>query len=174
MLSGLYMMNPELPHREFFFFSTKKGWPLPIILHTYPEEEPIPVETEFDSSSWSEPGGIRTHDLLIRRVTRVRSSSLWVSTLRSLVYEALTTVWQGSLSEVSAYPRMVAEAALNYNAHSVLLTHVHPGGTCAPSPEDISSTLQRRRLLNSMRYLRKKNSKSKAAAKKTLPKTHQV
>ena len=59
----------------------------------------------------------------------------------------------GSLSEVSAYPRMVAEAALNYNAHSVLLTHLHPGDTCAPSPEDISSTLQLQRMLSAMGIL---------------------
>ena len=59
----------------------------------------------------------------------------------------------GSLSEVSAYPRIVMETALNYNAHSVLLTHPHPGGTCAPSPEDISSTLQLQRLLNGVGIL---------------------
>lgn len=53
----------------------------------------------------------------------------------------------GSLSEVSAYPRVVMETALNYNAHSILLCHNHPGGTCAPSQEDISSTLQLQRLL---------------------------
>ena len=60
---------------------------------------------------------------------------------------------EGSLSEVSAYPRMVMETALNYNAHSVLLCHNHPGGTCAPSPEDISSTLQLQKLLNSVGIL---------------------
>ena len=54
----------------------------------------------------------------------------------------------GSLSEVSAYPRLVMETALNYNAHSVLLSHNHPGGTCAPSQEDIASTIQLQRLLN--------------------------
>lgn len=59
----------------------------------------------------------------------------------------------GSLSEVSAYPRMVLETALNYNAHSVLLCHNHPGGTCAPSPEDIASTLQLQRLLNGVGIL---------------------
>ncbi len=59
----------------------------------------------------------------------------------------------GSLSEVSAYPRLVMETALNYNAHSVLLCHNHPGGTCAPSPEDISSTLQLQRLLNGVGIL---------------------
>ena len=59
----------------------------------------------------------------------------------------------GSLSEVSAYPRLVLETALNYNAHSVLLSHNHPGGTCAPSPEDIHSTLQLQRLLNGVGIL---------------------
>jgi len=60
---------------------------------------------------------------------------------------------EGSLSEVSAYPRMVMETALNYNAHSVLLSHNHPGGTCAPSQEDVSSTLQLQRLLGGVGIL---------------------
>ena len=60
---------------------------------------------------------------------------------------------EGSLSEVSAYPRMVMETALNYNAHSVLLCHNHPGGTCAPSQEDIASTVQLQRLLNGVGIL---------------------
>jgi DNA repair protein RadC len=59
----------------------------------------------------------------------------------------------GSLSEVSAYPRMVMETALNYNAHSVLLTHNHPGGSCSPSPEDIASTVTLQRLLNGVGIL---------------------
>ena len=53
----------------------------------------------------------------------------------------------GSLSEVSAYPRLVMEAVMNYNAHSVFFCHNHPGGTCAPSREDIASTLQLQRML---------------------------
>ena len=60
---------------------------------------------------------------------------------------------EGTLTEVSAYPRMVMETALNFNAHSILLCHNHPGGTCAPSPEDISSTLQLQRLLNGVSIL---------------------
>ena len=38
---------------------------------------------------------------------------------------------EGSLSEVSAYPRMVMETALNYNAHSVLLCHNPPAAAPA-------------------------------------------
>ena len=53
----------------------------------------------------------------------------------------------GSLSEVSAYPRLVMETVLDYNAHSVFFCHNHPGGTCAPSAQDIASTLQLQRLL---------------------------
>ena len=59
----------------------------------------------------------------------------------------------GSLAEVSAYPRLVMETALNYNAHSVLFCHCHPGGTCAPSPEDITSTIQLQQLLNGVGIL---------------------
>lgn len=56
----------------------------------------------------------------------------------------------GSLSEVSAYPRLIVETALNYNAHSVIFTHNHPGGTAGPSAEDIASTLQLQRILESL------------------------
>lgn len=54
----------------------------------------------------------------------------------------------GTLTEVNAYPRRVIETALNYNAHSVLLCHNHPGGTNYPSQEDISSTITIQKLLN--------------------------
>lgn len=60
---------------------------------------------------------------------------------------------EGSLSEVSAYPRSVVETAINYNAHSILLAHNHPGGTCAPSREDISSTVQLQRVLSALNIL---------------------
>ena len=57
---------------------------------------------------------------------------------------------QGSLSEVSAYPRVVVTFALLANAHSVFLTHNHPGGTCAPSTEDINSTIRLKKLLGEL------------------------
>ena len=56
----------------------------------------------------------------------------------------------GSLSEVNAYPRMIMETALNYNANSILMTHNHPGGTLSPSPEDISSTIKVQQLMNAV------------------------
>lgn len=59
----------------------------------------------------------------------------------------------GSLSEVQAYPRLIMETALNYNAHSIMLSHNHPGGTCAPSSEDITSTLQIKKLMREVGIL---------------------
>lgn len=46
-------------------------------------------------------------------------------------------VTEGTLSAVTAYPRLVLEAALNSNAHSVVLCHNHPGGVALPSEDDI-------------------------------------
>ena len=57
---------------------------------------------------------------------------------------------KGSLSNVPAYPRLVAEAALNHNAHSVLLCHNHPGGSTIPSPGDMAVTRQLSDLLTGL------------------------
>ena len=48
---------------------------------------------------------------------------------------------EGNLIEVPAYPRHVVEAALNHNAHSVILCHNHPGGHAEPSEADIELTV---------------------------------
>jgi len=49
-------------------------------------------------------------------------------------------VGEGSLTEVPAYPRLVVEAALNHNAHSIVLCHNHPGGVPLPSMGDVEVT----------------------------------
>ncbi|MBQ8555425.1 MAG: RadC family protein [Clostridia bacterium] len=49
-------------------------------------------------------------------------------------------ITEGSLTEVMTYPRLIIEAALDHNAHSLVLCHNHPGGEPAPSPQDIETT----------------------------------
>ncbi|MBR4710583.1 MAG: DNA repair protein RadC [Clostridia bacterium] len=56
----------------------------------------------------------------------------------------------GTVTEVAAYPRAVAEAALTLNAHGVILCHNHPDGLCEPSPEDIDTTHRLWQLLEAM------------------------
>lgn len=47
---------------------------------------------------------------------------------------------EGTIDETVVYPRHVVEAALRYNAHAVLISHNHPGGTLTPSYGDYVST----------------------------------
>lgn len=49
-------------------------------------------------------------------------------------------ITRGSLSEVPYYPRVIADYAFRYNAHSVIICHNHPGGSLVPSPADIVVT----------------------------------
>ena len=49
-------------------------------------------------------------------------------------------VAEGTLSEVSAYPRKIVEAALQCKAFSVILAHNHPGGSAMPSEADLLVT----------------------------------
>lgn len=53
-------------------------------------------------------------------------------------YSAL--VHEGTLNEVSVYPRLIVELVLRHQANSVILSHNHPGGTLNPSREDIDLT----------------------------------
>lgn len=59
-------------------------------------------------------------------------------------------VAEGSLAEVTAYPRLVIETALNYNARSVVLCHNHPSGNPTPSTDDITTTLRLQRMLSEL------------------------
>lgn len=57
---------------------------------------------------------------------------------------------KGTLTEVQAYPRQVAEAVLRCNAHSVVLCHNHPGGSCVPSQQDMEITRALGTMLSSL------------------------
>lgn len=47
---------------------------------------------------------------------------------------------EGTLNEVSVYPRLVVEMVLRHQANSVILAHNHPGGSLNPSADDIELT----------------------------------
>ncbi|WP_236860077.1 JAB domain-containing protein [Candidatus Formimonas warabiya] len=53
-------------------------------------------------------------------------------------YPAL--VHEGTVNEVPVYPRLILELVLRHQAHSVILTHNHPGGSLSPSQTDIEVT----------------------------------
>lgn len=49
-------------------------------------------------------------------------------------------VSSGDLTQVTAYPRLVVETALNHNAYGIILCHNHPGGEAVPSVGDVEVT----------------------------------
>lgn len=49
-------------------------------------------------------------------------------------------VQEGTINEVAVYTRIIVELALRHKAHSVILSHNHPGGSLTPSNEDINIT----------------------------------
>lgn len=58
---------------------------------------------------------------------------------------ACETMFRGSLTSTSVYPREVVKAVLHHNAASILCAHNHPSGACEPSRADqtLTATLQR-------------------------------
>lgn len=71
----------------------------------------------------------------------LRSERLYVISVSSAITVlGQRAVGEGSLNEVPAYPRLVVETALNYNAFGVILCHNHPGGVAEPSREDVEVT----------------------------------
>ncbi|MDR0898000.1 MAG: DNA repair protein RadC [Oscillospiraceae bacterium] len=47
---------------------------------------------------------------------------------------------QGTIDEISIYPRTIVSAALNNDAQSVVLSHNHPSGVAEPSRADLQTT----------------------------------
>jgi DNA repair protein RadC len=52
------------------------------------------------------------------------------------------TLFEGTLTASSVYPREVVNAALNHHSAALIFAHNHPSGDPKPSPEDIAITRQ--------------------------------
>jgi len=52
----------------------------------------------------------------------------------------VTEFSEGTVSQAAAYPRRIVEAALEYKATSIILSHNHPDGVAEPSDSDIQIT----------------------------------
>jgi DNA repair protein RadC len=55
---------------------------------------------------------------------------------------ATETLFEGTLTASSVYPREVVQAALSHNAAALIFAHNHPSGDSKPSSEDINVTRQ--------------------------------
>lgn len=55
---------------------------------------------------------------------------------------------KGTVNEAHVYTRNIVEAALKFNARSVILAHNHPGGSLVPTTSDVETTVRIIKMLN--------------------------
>jgi len=96
------------------------------------------LETHFkrpDSETLSGTSAVRAYlTLKLAREEREQFVVLFLNAQHRLI-EA-ETMFYGTLSETSVYPREVVKRALQHNAAAVILAHNHPSGALAPSQAD--------------------------------------
>lgn len=64
--------------------------------------------------------------------------ALWLTTQNTLI--DVESLFIGTLTQTSVYPRELVKAALAANASAVVLAHNHPSGLATPSNADIALT----------------------------------
>lgn len=64
--------------------------------------------------------------------------ALWLDTQHRLI--DMQTLFRGTLSQTSVYPREVVRAAIDKNAAGVIFAHNHPSGQTTPSQADLNLT----------------------------------
>ena len=113
------------------------------------------VDRQLEKSRSRERKKLRNREAAARHclglLAGLREEHLYLVCLNAqmeVVQNAL--IARGTLNEVPAYPRMVAEAALRANAHAVVLCHNHPGGSVVPSQADLEMTASLGQLLQSL------------------------
>lgn len=93
-------------------------------------------ETEASISS---PTAVKNYlRTKIGQALREEFIALWLNSQNRLI--GCETLFLGTLSTCSVYPREIVRSALLANAASVIFAHNHPGGSTAPSHADIELT----------------------------------
>ncbi|RZU02893.1 RadC family protein [Rivibacter subsaxonicus] len=81
------------------------------------------------------PAAVKDYlQLQLSQLTREVFSVLFLDHQQRLL--AFETLFQGTLSQTSVYPREVVQRALALNASAVILAHNHPSGMAEPSRAD--------------------------------------
>jgi DNA repair protein RadC len=87
------------------------------------------------------PGKVKEYAAMhLRGLTREVFAVLFLDSQHRLI--EMKTLFQGTLSQTSVYPREVVREAMNLNAGAVILAHNHPSGVAEPSRADEYLTQQ--------------------------------
>jgi len=92
------------------------------------------------------PGQMLTTPGVVKDFLRLRLSGLDHEQFHVLFLDvknrllAVETMFTGTLTHTSVYPREVVKAALRHNASGLMFAHNHPSGACEPSEADLRLT----------------------------------
>lgn len=85
--------------------------------------------------NFSSPGAVRDWlRLKLAHSPHEQFIALWLDAQNRLLHSE--TLFSGTLTQTSVYPREVVKQALAHNAAAVILAHNHPSGLAEPSPAD--------------------------------------
>ena len=88
-----------------------------------------------DRPVFESPAAVKHYlQLQLAQLTREVFAVLFLDHQQRLL--AFETLFQGTLSQTSVYPREVVQRALALNASAVILAHNHPSGVAEPSRAD--------------------------------------
>jgi DNA repair protein RadC len=97
----------------------------------------------YRTECFSTPGAVRAYlKLRLATLAREKFHALWMDCQNHLI--TVETLFVGTLTQASVYPREVVRAALANNAAAVIFAHNHPSGVAKPSRADemLTSTLK--------------------------------
>lgn len=89
----------------------------------------------YRTEAMRNPEAVRTHlKLRLAALDHEEFHALWLDAQNHLI--AAETLFSGTLTQTSVYPREVVKAALAHNAAACILAHNHPSGVAEPSRAD--------------------------------------
>lgn len=106
------------------------------------EDRVVAEALEILARRLRDPGALFDNPQVVRDYLRLKIASLehevfgcvWLDARHQVIEEE--TLFRGTLTQTSVYPREVVKSALKHNAAAVIFYHNHPSGAAEPSTAD--------------------------------------
>ena len=120
------------------------------LMDTISEGEVVAKALQIIKNRLAEPGAVMSSPQVVKDYLTIKLSdlehevfaALWLDSQNRLIQ--FGSMFRGTLTQASVYPREVVKEALRINAGAVVFAHNHPSGAAEPSRADemLTSTLK--------------------------------
>lgn len=116
------------------------------LMDTISEGEVVAKALQIIKNRLAEPGAVMSSPQVVKDYLTIKLSdlehevfaALWLDSQNRLIQ--FGSMFRGTLTQASVYPREVVKEALRINAGAVIFAHNHPSGMAEPSREDEALT----------------------------------